>query len=101
MRQQLCLLEDPFREPPTAHSSHDVIAEHMVGFPVTDQDQSHLAECSFLVCCLSTRRQDDELPVHFFFDRVGRSLSSPPQRIVSRSYALNKHQTHALLEQAC
>src|SRR5579864_1157467 len=60
------------------HLSCDDVAQSMVGFPMTDQDQSHLAEGPLPVRCSSKWRQGDELPVHFFFDRVGRSLSSPP-----------------------
>jgi len=43
MRQQFCLLEALFREPSTTMPSRDDIAQCMIGFPMTDQDQSHLA----------------------------------------------------------
>jgi hypothetical protein len=43
MRQQFCWLEALFPEPSTTTPSCDDIALGMIGFPMTDQDQSHLA----------------------------------------------------------
>src|SRR6516225_2243703 len=49
MRQQLCLLEATFCQATTTRLSRDDNAQRMIGFPMTDQDQPHLAQGSFIV----------------------------------------------------
>ncbi len=53
VRQQLYLLEATFCQATTTHSPCDDIAQSMIGFPMTDQDESYLAERSLPVCCSS------------------------------------------------
>src|SRR6516225_9656649 len=49
--QQFRLLEASFREPSTTMSSRDDSAQCMIRFPMTNQDQPHLAQDSRIVHC--------------------------------------------------